>query len=129
MKKFLKIAAIIIGVIAVVAVLGYASIMYFSSAARSVARDFIMLSSTGNHQQAKAFLHQSLQTEENDQKIVAIFDGVYPYTEVSFSGVSMSGGSTSLEGTAKTANGCASSVEMEMIEEQITFFNISPLCR
>ena len=125
MKKFFK----IVGVIVVIAVLGYASIMYFSSGSRMVARDFLILSSTGNHEQARAFLHQSLQTEENSQKIVAIFDGVKPYTEISFSGVSMSGGSTILEGTALTDSGCASKIEMEMIKEQITFFNISPLCR
>ncbi|OSQ48218.1 hypothetical protein [Marivita geojedonensis] len=129
MKKFLKIAAIIVGVLVLLGAVGYSVVMYASSGARSTARDFIMLSSTGNHDEANAFLHQSLRTEENIQKIAAIFDGVDPYTEVSFSGVSMSGGSTSLEGTAKTGEGCASKVEMQMVEEQITYFNISPLCR
>jgi hypothetical protein len=41
----------------------------------------------------------------------------------------MSGGATSLAGTAKTASGCASKFEVEMIEEQITHFNVTPLCR
>jgi hypothetical protein len=68
MKIVLNIAAIVIGVICGIAVLGYASIMYFSSGAWSAARDFIMFSSTGTHEQAGAFLHRSLQTENTFKK-------------------------------------------------------------
>jgi len=129
MKKFLKISAIVVGVLVVIGVTVYAGIMYASSGARSVARDFIMLSSSGQNDQANVMLHQSLQTDEAIQKVAAIFDGVAPYTDVSFASINMEGGSTSLAGTAETAGGCASKVEMELVENQIIFFNINPLCR
>ena len=129
MKRFFKISLIIVGVFVVIGGIIYGVIMYASSSARSVASDFIILSSSGQNDQANVMLHQSLQTDEAIQKVAEIFDGVDPYTDVSFTSVAMEGGSTTLGGTARTAGGCASNVEFELIENQIIYFNINPLCR
>ena len=74
-------------------------------------------------------VHQSLQTDELSQQIEDMFVGVDPYTEVKFSNVSATGGATALQGTARTAEGCASKIEMGLVENQIVQFNITPLCR
>lgn len=125
MKTFLKIVvgAILLGGIALGAV------MYFSAGKRDVARQFVSLSSSGDYEGATALMHDALKAEFPMTSFETTFAGVKPYTEVSFSGISMEGGATTLTGTATTADGCMSEIAFDMLGDKIVSFNITPLCR
>jgi hypothetical protein len=125
MKTFLKILAglVVLGVVAFVLV------MALTSGARDTAKAFVIESSSGEYTAARARLHEALAAEFTEARFAEVFQGARAYTEVSFSSVEASGGTTTLEGTAETADGCSSKVALEVLDGQIISFDITPLCR
>lgn len=124
MKRFLKILA----GIAIVVGLAIGAVLFITSGERDIARDFILNVTSGSYEAAQSGLHQQLVSEFPIEKMQEAFGNSQPYTEVSFSSVEASGGQTTLKGTATTQDGCASQVDFVLVSDQITSFNITPLC-
>ena len=125
MKTFLK---IVVGVI-LLGGIALGAVLYFSAGKRDVARQFVTLSTSGDYEGASALMHEALKAEFPMSSFETGFAGVKPYVEVSFSGISIEGETTSLKGTATTADGCMSEIAFDMLGDKIVSFNIPPLCR
>ncbi|MBN2905133.1 MAG: hypothetical protein JXJ18_00320 [Rhodobacteraceae bacterium] len=125
MKTFLK---LVLG-LAVLGVIGYAAVIYFTSGQRDIARQFVILTSTGQYPQARTLLHPQLQEQYTLPYFQETFAGVAPYAQVSFTSLAADGTSTRLGGTATTASGCASKLSFEVLKGQIIAFDITPLCK
>ncbi len=126
MKKFLK---IILGIVVIIGIL-VGVIVMVTSGDRDIARNFVTWASAGQYEEARELLHSELQKEFNVEKLQASFEGVKPYTEVSFGSVeTASGRGTTMEGSASTEDGCTSKVSFEVLNDKIIAFNINPLCR
>lgn len=125
MKTFLK---IVLGLVVVVA-LGVAAVSYFSSDQREMARQFVILTSTDGHAEARELMHDALKDQLSTDQLAEMFAGTRPYTEVTFTSVEMGDGVTTLAGTARTADDCTSTVAFEVLGGKIVSFDITPLCR
>lgn len=125
MRLFLK---IILGIIVVVA-LGFTAVMMMTSGEREIARSFLTQLSSSNPDSAREYMHEALAGQFPDGKLNEVMAGTRPYTDISFSKLEASGGVTKLEGTASTADGCSSKISFELVNDQITSFNVEPLCR
>ena len=125
MKRILKILAVIIIIVAV----AIGALLYATSGAREVARNFVLNATSGAFEEAMASLHQEVAADFPVERMEEVFGRAKAYTEVSFSTVQASGGRTTLSGTATTADGCASEVDFAIVNDQIIAFNINPLCR
>jgi uncharacterized membrane protein affecting hemolysin expression len=123
-----RIIYIVVG-IAVLGAVAFGAVMMVTSADRNLAKQFVVDLSSGAHEQATAVMHEELIKEFSLEKMQEAFQNVKPYAEVSFSSIKASGGRTSLEGVAKTADGCESIVEITLLNDLIVSFNISPLCQ
>lgn len=128
-KRVLKIIGIIVLVVAALGAIMFGSIMYFTASEREVARGFLINATSGNFDAARAVMHPALLEDVADPGLERMFGDAQPYSDVSFANIQTSGGRTSLSGTAKTADGCASAIDFELIEDILVSFNISPLCR
>jgi hypothetical protein len=118
-------------IIAGIAVLGggaFAIVMFVTSGDRTMAKQFVMDLSSGAHEQAASVMHEELLKEFPVERMQEAFQNVKPYTEVGFNSINASGGRTSLEGTATTADGCESIVSVVLLNDKIVSFNINPLC-
>ncbi|EBA06287.1 hypothetical protein [Sagittula stellata] len=126
MKTVLK----VLGGLVLVVALFAGAMFFFTSGSRDIARQFVTLSTTGGHDEARALLHPGLQDQLSTDKMAEMFAGAKPYEKVSFSSVSTGTGKpTTLEGTATTVDGCMSVLKFELLNEQIVGFDMSPLCR
>ncbi len=125
MRTFLK---IILGLV-VLGAIAFGVVMYMTSNTREIARQFVIQASSGGAEDARMLMHDALIKQFPDGKMSEAMAGVRPYTEVSFGSVETSAGVTKLEGTATTADGCSSAISFELVKDQITAFNIAPLCR
>ncbi|MBK1635587.1 hypothetical protein [Rhodovulum adriaticum] len=125
MKTFLK---IILG-LAVLGGIAAAAVLFLTSGQREIARNFVLQSSAGQYDQARALLHPNLQSQFTVQRLREAFAGVEPYTNVSFASVESDGTGTRLTGSATTDSGCASKLSFEVLQGQIIAFDITPLCR
>lgn len=125
MRLFVK---IILG-LAVVVVLAIGAVLMMTKGEREIARNFVIQLSSANPDSAREHMHEALAAQFPDGKLNEAMAGAQPYTEVSFSKVEASGGVTKLEGTASTADGCSSKLSFELVNGQITSFNVEPLCR
>ena len=124
MRKFVKIllgAAVLFGIT-------FSGILFLTSGEREIARNFVLLASSGSISQAHQLLQSGLQKTFTQADLGRAFKNVRPYTEVSFSKVETSGSGTQLEGVARTSDGCASQVRIEVLEGAIISFDIAPLC-
>ncbi len=125
MKTFLKILAALV----VLGAVAFGTVIYMTQGSREAARQFVLLSTSGDYVAASALFHEALKAEFPMESFETSFAGVKPYTEVSFSSISSSGSGTNLEGTASTADGCTSKVSFEILGGLIVAFDITPLCR
>ncbi|MEX5729669.1 hypothetical protein Ga0609869_003022 [Rhodovulum iodosum] len=119
---------IVILALSAIGVGGIAAVMYLTAGPGVLARQFVVLSSTGNYDAARALLHPQLQKDFPPELFEERFARVAPYTEVSFASVETTEAHTRLQGRATTASGCASGLAFELREGQITAFEINPLC-
>lgn len=125
MKRFVQ---VILGLV----VLGgavFGGVMMLTSADRAVAKQFVIDMSSGAHAQAAAVMHEELLKEFPVERMQEAFQNAKPYTEVSFSAINASGRRTSLDGVARTADGCESVVAITLLGDLIVSFDITPLCR
>ncbi len=118
---------IILGVI-VVGIAIYAIVMAFSSGARDQAQGFVSDMTAGDFAAAMARTHPQLQSQLDAAGLETMFLGSEPYSDVSFSSISVENGRTELIGTATTATGCVSEVSFMLLADQIVNFNFTPLC-
>ena len=126
MKTFLKIVGGFVGFIVVVLV----AVSFFSSGARDIAKDFVRKSSSGDTAGAHALMHPGLRDQFTQEKFAQMFAGAKPYEKVTFNSASVTAGAPTVpEGTATTATGCMSKLKFEVYNDQITSFDIQPLCR
>lgn len=125
MKTFLK---ILLGIV-IVGALAFGAVMVLTSGERDIARQFVFDLTGGAPDAARAVMHDDLRAQFPDATLNEVLAGVRPYTEVSFGSVEASGGVTTLEGSASTADGCSSKVNFEILDSKIIAFSIEPLCR
>jgi hypothetical protein len=125
MKKFFKILA----GLAVFVLLALIAVLIVTGDERETARSFVIELTSGQVEQAYTRAHSGLKEQLPMAIAQQQLEGVKPYTEVSFSSIETSGGATTMKGTARTADGCASEVEFRVLESQIISFNITPLCK
>ncbi|MBP0483800.1 hypothetical protein [Sagittula salina] len=126
MKTVFKILGGFVAVIVLIVV----AVTVFSSGSRDVAKQFVLLSSSGDTPGAHMLMHPALRDQLTADKFTEMFAGAEPYQKVTFTSASVASGKpTELEGTATTASGCMSTLKFEILGEQITSFDIQPLCR
>lgn len=123
-----RIIYVVVG-IAILAVATFGIVMMVTSTDRKLAKQFVIDLSSGAHEQAAAVMHEELIKEFSLEQMQEAFQNVKPYAEVSFSSINASGGRTSLEGVATTADGCESVVSITLLNDLIVAFNINPLCQ
>ena len=78
--------------------------------------------------EASELMHDALKKEFPIESFESGFKNSKPYVDTSFSSVSMENNVTVLKGTAKTEDGCSSSLDFKILDGKIISFNISPLC-
>jgi len=105
-----------------------AIVLFASSGARDHARGFVQDVSAGDYAAARDRLHPQLQAQLSEADLRAMFAEAEPYEDVSFSSVSVANQRADLTGTATTASDCISEVNFTLLGDQITMFDITPLC-
>ncbi len=128
MKVLKIVGAVILGL----AVLGgaiTALVLTLTAEARETGRQFAMLNSTGDFVAANALLHEELAREFTPDQLAEAFSGARPYVSIRFTSVNADGSGTQLTGIARTADGCVSRLNYDILAGQIIAFNITPLCR
>ncbi len=105
------------------------AVLMLTSADRATAKQFVIDMSSGAYPQAAAAMHEELLKEFPVERMQEAFQNAKPYTEVSFSSINASGGRTSLDGVATTADGCESIVAITLLGDLIVSFDITPLCQ
>ncbi|WP_127558278.1 hypothetical protein [Nioella ostreopsis] len=118
---------IILGLVALVG-LTLAIVMFFSAGAREHARGFVEDVSARDFAAARDRLHPQLQQQLSEDALQQMFEGSEPYAEVSFSSISVENSRAELSGTATTISDCRSEVRFVLLSDQITSFDITPLC-
>ena len=125
MRLFLK---ILLGIV-IVGGLALGAVLMLTSGERDIARQFVFDLTSGANDAARAVMHDDLRRQFPDERLAEVMAGVKPYTEVSFGSIETSGGITTLEGSASTADGCSSKIDFEILNDRIIGFSIEPLCR
>lgn len=96
-------------------------------------RAFMTHAAAGEMPEAYALLHASITDEHSVDDLSQILAGMEVYTSISFPSISFSSSngnrSTELTGTGSTDSGCESDLEFEVLNGEITYFDITPLCR
>ena len=105
MKRWIK---ILVG-IAILGGIAFGIVMMVTSASRATAKQFVIDMSSGAYPQAAAVMHEELLKEFPVERMQEVFQNAKPYTEVNFFSINASGGRTSLDGVATTADGCETS--------------------
>jgi hypothetical protein len=118
---------IILGLVALVG-LTLAIVMFFSAGAREHARGFVEDVSARDFAAARDRLHPQLQQQLSEDALQQMFEGSEPYAEVTFSSISVENSRAELSGTATTISDCSSEVRFVLLSDQITSFDITPLC-
>lgn len=127
--KVWKIIALVVAGCALLAILATTAMLALTAQARDTGRQFALLNSTGDHSTANALLHEELAREFTPERLAAAFQGARPYVQIRFTSVKADGSGTRLTGTARTADGCVSRLNYDILMGQILAFNIAPLCR
>ncbi len=128
MKKFLKIAAIISVVLAVLIGVTFYLIMSIFEKDKELAANFVKYSTSHVYEQASELMHDALQKEFPIKKFKEVFKSSKPYVDVSFTSMKAENSVTTLKGVATTEDGCSSKLDFEILDDKIIRFNISPLC-
>ncbi|MBY4895001.1 hypothetical protein KUL25_19760 [Rhodobacteraceae bacterium N5(2021)] len=97
------------------------------------ARLFMTHAAAGETAEAHALLHASIAERHSVEDLAAMLTGMEPYTQINFPTFSFSttnGQRTAaLLGTGTTDSGCESALQFNLLNGEITFFDIAPLCR
>ena len=128
MKKFLKIAAIISIVLALLVGVTFYFVMSIFKEDKEIASNFVKYSSSGVYEQASELMHDALKNEFPITKFEEVFKTSKPYVDISFTSMEAANSVTLLKGLATTKDGCSSKLDFEILAGKITSFNISPLC-
>ncbi len=129
MRKGIVIAGAVVVSVALLGGAIWGLVMSLTAESRGVARDFVLLATDGKGREANALLHSTLAAELPPQELAEMFRGAAPYTDVRFHQIEANPGGTSLQGTARTVDGCSSRVSIEVLDGRIIAFDITPLCR
>lgn len=128
MKAIKIIAWIALGGI-LLAAITLGAVLMFTAQARETGRQFAMLNSIGDHAGANALLHEELAREFTPERLTEVFQGARPYIKIRFTSINADGSGTRLTGIARTADGCVSRLNYDILMGQILAFSITPLCR
>jgi len=120
-------AYIVLGFVGFIALI-FGVVYFASSGARDHARGFVEDVSAGDFAAARDRLHPQLQQQISQDGLADMFEGSEPYAEVFFSSINIENGRADLTGTATTASDCSSEVHFTLLGDQITMFDITPLC-
>jgi hypothetical protein len=118
---------VILGFLAFVGLI-FAAVFFFSAGARDHARGFVEDVSARDFAAARDRLHPQLQQQLSEDALRQMFEGSEPYAEVSFSSINVNNSRAELSGTATTISDCSSEVRFVLLSDQITSFDITPLC-
>ncbi len=96
-------------------------------------RAFLTHLAAGEAPEAYALLHSSVTRQITQGDLANGVSSMEPFVEIRFPsiGFSTSNGSrtTELTGTGTTARGCESALHFELLNGEITAFDIQPVCR
>lgn len=96
-------------------------------------RAFMTHAAAGEAEEAHALLHASITEIHSASDMADLLQGMEVYTDISFPSISFSTNNgtrtTELTGTGTTDSGCESELQFELLNGEITFFDITPLCR
>ena len=96
-------------------------------------RTFLTHMAAGETTEAHALLHLSITEQHSAADLAALLQGMEAYTDIRFPSISFSTNngtrSTELNGTGTTDSGCESDLTFELLNGEITFFDITPVCR
>lgn len=96
-------------------------------------RLFMTHAAAGEAAEAHALLHASITERHSVEDLGNLLAGMEVYTQINFPGISFSTSngtrSSELNGTGITESGCESELQFELLNGEITFFDITPLCR
>ncbi|GAB5448785.1 hypothetical protein [Gymnodinialimonas sp.] len=96
-------------------------------------RLFLTHVAAGETAEAHALLHASITERHSVEDIAELLAGMEAYTQIDFPAFSFSSSngqrSSELEGTGTTDSGCESTLQFHLLNGEITFFDITPLCR
>lgn len=96
-------------------------------------RAFLTHLAAGETPEAYSLLHSSVTQRIGQADLANGVSGMEPFVEIRFPtiGFSSSNGSrtTELTGTGTTASGCESALHFELLNGEITAFDIQPVCR
>lgn len=96
-------------------------------------RAFMTHATAGETDAAYALLHASITERNSVEEMAQMLSGMEVYSTISFPSISFSTTNgtrnTELTGTGTTDSGCESALQFELLDGEITFFDITPLCR
>ncbi|ABD53877.1 hypothetical protein [Jannaschia sp. CCS1] len=96
-------------------------------------RAFLTHAAAGEMTEAHTLLHTSIAERHSVDDLTDILAGMDVYSTISFPSISFSASngsrSTELTGTGTTDSGCESALRFDLLDGEITFFDITPLCR
>ena len=96
-------------------------------------RAFLTHMAAGESAEAYVLLHASITDRHSAADLSGLLRGMEPFTEISFPSISFSSSNgrrtTELTGTGTTATGCESALAFELLNGEITYFDIQPVCR
>lgn len=96
-------------------------------------RAFMTHAAAGELVEAHALLHASVAERHSAEDLGDLLQGMEAYSEIRFPSISFSNTNgrrtTDLTGSGTTDSGCESELRFELLNGEITFFDISPLCR
>lgn len=118
---------VILGFLAFIGLI-FVVVLFFSAGARDHARGFVEDVSARDFAAARGRLHPQLQLQLAEQDLQRMFERSEPYAEVFFSSINIENSRAELSGTATTISDCTSEVHFVLLNDQITSFDITPLC-
>ncbi len=96
-------------------------------------RAFLTHAAAGELAQAHGLLHASITERTSAEALGTLLAGMDVYSDIRFPSISFSTTNgarrTELTGTGTTDGGCESALQFELLNGEITFFDIQPLCR
>ena len=124
----------VVAIIGAIAVVG-GGIAYFISGNvqdRDTSREFLTNLTGGNVAGAYDLLHDEVTATLSLEGLSDLVAEAAPLVEINFPSTSFSNNNgtrlTELSGTATTSDGCESAVEVELLNGEVTYFDVTPLC-
>ena len=122
----------ILGIVFLVLIIGFVAILamgYFqSNTERGLARAFIERLSDKDIDGMKEMMAPELAASFPYDGFEEAIETAKPFTEISFSGFASDTGGTRVDGTATTADGCESPVNVSFANEMVIGFDVESLC-